>query len=85
MKPNIVLSDEAVVRLQNVMEIRGFESLEFTIEFVIAESERKALLVKKLYTNPLSDEAWAANAQYSEDELDTLNTMAAEPLHHDAD
>lgn len=85
MKPNIVLSEEAEARLRRIMEIRGFDSLEFTAEFVIAESERQALLVKQLYDNALPDQAWAANAFHSEDELDTRNAMTKPPHPHDAE
>lgn len=77
MRPAIALSEDAEAKLRTVMAIRGLASLESAAEFAFAQAERKALLIKKLYANAMSDEVWAGgSAFFSEGELDSLRAMA---------
>ena len=59
MRPTISLSETAEARLRNIMEIRELDSLEAAAEIAFEEGERKALIIKDLYTDPSPGEAWA--------------------------
>ena len=82
MSLTLSLSENAAARLRTIMEVRGLASLEAAAEFAFKESERKALIIKKLYADPLPDEAWA-DAFYPEYDLEKIRAMDLPPTLQD--
>ena len=78
------MSEKAEAKLRNIMVIRKLDSLEAAAEIAFEEGERKALLIKDLYTDPLPDEAWGEvfDPNYDLEKLSALEVP--QPVRNDA-